>query len=134
MSKVRLIIVLLICASPAVLLWDGLIAQGLVAGIVAACLVLTALTLRPGEAEFLVSIIRPAAAVAAVPALWILLQALPFGFLANPIWASAKLALGRSIASSISVDPAISIIALGQYLTLGAVASICRSRCRPSAR
>jgi hypothetical protein len=121
-SKVRLIIVLLMCASPAVLLWDGLIAQGLVAGIVAAGLVLTALSLRPGEAEFLVSIIRPAAAVAAVPALWILLQALPFGVLANPIWASAKLALGRSIASSISVDPAISIIALGQYLTLGAVA------------
>ena len=50
------------------------------------------------------------------------MQALPFGFLANPIWASAKLALGRSIASSISVDPAESIIALGQYLTLGAVA------------
>jgi hypothetical protein len=121
-SKVRLIVVLLICASPAVLLWDGLIAQGLIAGIVAAGLVLTALTLRPGEAEFLVSIIRPTAAVAAVPALWVLLQALPFGFLANPIWASAKLALGRSIAGSISVDPAASIIALGQYLTLGAVA------------
>ena len=122
MSKVRLIVILLICVSPAVLLWDGLIAQGLVAGIVAAGLVLTAGTLRPGEAEFLASIIRPVAAIAAVPALWILLQALPFGFLANPIWASAKLALGRSIASSISVDPAVSIIALGQYLTLGAVA------------
>ena len=122
MSKVRLIVILLICVSPAVLLWDGLIAQGLVAGIAAAGLVLTAGTLRPGEAEFLASIIRPVAAIAAVPALWILLQALPFGFLANPIWASAKLALGRSIASSISVDPAVSIIALGQYLTLGAVA------------
>jgi hypothetical protein len=121
-SKVRLIVILLICASPAVLLWDGLIAQGIVAGIVAAGLVLTAQTLRPGEAEFLVSIVRPAAALAAVPVLWILLQALPFGFLANPIWTSAKLALGRSIVGSISVDPAASIIALGQYLTLGAVA------------
>lgn len=122
MSKVRLIVIVLICASPAILLWDGLIVQGLVAGIVAAGLVLTAQTLRPGEAEFLISIIRPAAAIAAIPVLWILLQALPFGLLANPIWASAKLALGRSIASSISVDPAVSIIALGQYLTLGAVA------------
>jgi len=120
-SKVRLVVIVLICASPAVLLWDGLIAQGLVAGIVAVGLVLTAQTLRPGEAEFLISIIRPAAAVAALPALWILLQALPFGVLANPIWTSAKLALGRSLASSISVDPAASIIALGQYLTLGAV-------------
>jgi hypothetical protein len=121
-SKVRLLVIVLICASPAILLWDGLITQGLVAGIVAAGLVLTAQTLRPGEAEFLISIIRPAAAVAALPALWILLQALPFGVLANPIWTSAKLALGRSIASSISVDPAASIIALGQYLSLGAVA------------
>jgi hypothetical protein len=121
-SKVRLLVIVLICASPAILLWDGLITQGLVAGIVAAGLVLTAQTLRPGEAEFLISIIRPAAAVAALPALWILLQALPFGVLANPVWTSAKLALGRSIASSISVDPAASIIALGQYLSLGAVA------------
>ncbi len=122
MSKVRLIVVLLICALPAVLLWDGLIAQGLVAAIAAVGLVLTAQTLRPGEAEFLISIIRPAAAIAAVPVVWILLQTLPFGLLVNPIWTSAKLALGRSIASSISVDPAASIIALGQYLTLGAVA------------
>jgi hypothetical protein len=121
-SKVRLIIVILICASPVVLLWDGLIAQGLVAGIVAAGLVVTARTLRPGEAEFLVSIIRPAAAVAAVPALWIILQALPFGIFANPIWSSAKLALGHSIVGSISVDPGASIIALSQYLSLGAVA------------
>jgi hypothetical protein len=121
-SKVRFIVVLLLCASPGVMLWDGLIAQGLIAAVVAVGLVLTARTLRPGEAEFLVSIIRPAAALAAVPALWILLQALPFGVLANPIWTSAKLALGRSIASSVSVDPAASIIALGQYLTLSAIA------------
>jgi hypothetical protein len=121
-SKVRLVVIILICALPAILLWDGLIAQGLVAGIVAVGLVLTAQTIRPGEAEFLISIIRPAAAVAALPALWILLQALPFGVLANPIWTSAKLALGRSIASSISVDPAASIVSLGQYLSLGAVA------------
>jgi hypothetical protein len=121
-SKVRLIVVLLICASPGVLLWDGLLAQGLIAVVVASGLVLTARTLRPGEAEFLVSIVRPTAALAAVPVLWILLQSLPFGFLANPIWTSAKLALARSIAGSISVDPAVSIIALGQYLTLGAVA------------
>ena len=62
MSKVRLILVTLICSSPVILLWDGLIMQGLVAGIVAICLAITARTLRPGEAGFLVSIIRPLAA------------------------------------------------------------------------
>ena len=38
MSQVRLILVTLISASPAILLWDGLIMQGLVAGIVAVAL------------------------------------------------------------------------------------------------
>jgi hypothetical protein len=121
-SNVRLIVVLLVCVSPAVLLWDGLIAQGLIAAVIAAGLVITARTLRPGEAEFLLSIVRPAAAVAAVPVLWILFQALPFGLLANPIWTSAKLALGRSMVGAISVDPAASVIGLGQYLSLGAAA------------
>ena len=122
MSKVRLIVVFLVCASPAVLLWDGLIAQGLLAAVIAVGLAITARTLRPGEAEFLISIIRPVAAVAAIPALWIFFQALPFGLLANPIWASAQLALGHSMATAISVDPGASVIGLGQYLSLGAAA------------
>jgi hypothetical protein len=121
-SKVRFIVVFLVCVSPAVLLWDGLIAQGLIAAVVAVGLAITARTLRPGEAEFLVLIIRPTAAVAAIPALWMLFQALPFGLLANPIWASAQLALGHSMPSAISVDPGASIIGLGQYLSLGAAA------------
>jgi hypothetical protein len=121
-SKVRFIVVFLVCASPAVLLWDGLIAQGLIAAVLAVGLAITARTLRPGEAEFLISIIQPAAAVAAIPALWIIFQALPFGLLANPIWASAQLALGHSMATAISVDPAASVIGLGQYLSLGAAA------------
>ena len=33
MSIARFILVALICASPAILLWDGLIVQGVVAGI-----------------------------------------------------------------------------------------------------
>jgi hypothetical protein len=121
-SRVRFIVVFLICVSPAVLLWDGLIAQGLIAAVVAVGLAMAARTLRPGEADFLVSIVRPAAAVAAIPALWILFQALPFRLFANPIWASAQLALGHSMATAISVDPGETVIGLGQYLSLGAVA------------
>ena len=45
------------------LLWDGLIMQGLLAGIIAVALGITAQTLRPGETEFLVSIFRPMLAV-----------------------------------------------------------------------
>ncbi len=121
MLKARFIIVGLICAAPVILLWDGPVVQGLVAGVVAAALAVIARTLRPGETEFLVSVIRPAAAVMAVPALWILIQVLPLRALAHPIWTSAETALRHPIIGSISVDPGASIIALGQYLSLTAI-------------
>jgi hypothetical protein len=75
-SKARLILVALICASPVILLWDGLIMQSLVAGVVSVALMITARTLRPGETEFLISIVRPLVVVAAIPALWVLAQVL----------------------------------------------------------
>jgi hypothetical protein len=120
--KVRLILVTLICASPIMLLWDGPIMQSLVAGVVTVALAITAQTLRPGETEFLVSIIRPLAAIAAIPALWVLVQLLPLRLLAHPIWKSAETALGHPVAGTITVDPGMSIIALGQYLSVIAVA------------
>jgi hypothetical protein len=92
--------------------------QGLVAGTVAAALAITARSLRPGETSFLLSIIRPVAAVAAVPALWVLVQVLPLKALAHPIWKNAETALGHPIAGTISVDPGASVIALGQYLSV----------------
>jgi hypothetical protein len=108
--------------SPAILLWDGLIMQGLVAGIVAVALAITARALRPGETGFLVSIVRTPAVIAAVPALWVLVQVIPLSVLAHPIWKSAETALGHPVAGTISVDPGASVIALGQYLSLVGVA------------
>ena len=98
--------------------------QGLVAGTVAVALVFTALKLRPGESEFLISIITNPMIVMTVPALWVLFQVLPLGVLAHPIWASAEFALGRPIAGVISIDPGASVIALGQYLSMSAVVFI----------
>jgi hypothetical protein len=120
--QVRIIIVGLICASPAILLADGLIVQGIVAGIVSVALLIVAGSLRPGETEFLVPIIRPLALIAAIPALWMLIQALPLRIFANPIWASAQNAIGHRLAGTISIDSGNSVIALGQYLCLIAVA------------
>lgn len=72
-STARFILVALICASPVILVADGLIIQGLVALIVASALVIIAQSLRPGEAGFLVSLILAPAAIAAVPALLVLI-------------------------------------------------------------
>jgi hypothetical protein len=123
-SQVRLILFALICCSPAILLADGLIVQGVVAGILAVALALIALNLRPGETEFFISIFRWAAVIALVPALWIIVQLLPLGVLVHPIWKSAEKALGHHIAGTISVDFGASVIALGQYLSMAAVAFV----------
>ena len=124
MLTVRNILIALIWAAPVTVAWDGLIVQGVVAGIVAVALVITARNLRPGETEFLVSVIRAPLVVAAIPALWVLLQALPLGVLAHPhpIWISAEKALGHPIHGAVSVDPGASLIALGHYLSMCAVA------------
>jgi hypothetical protein len=120
-SNARLILIALICASPAILLLDGPIVQGLVAGIVAAGVAIVGRTMRPGETEFLISVIRPVAALAAVPALWMLIQVLPLKALAHPIWSSAETALAHPIASSISIDVGATVMALGQYLTIATI-------------
>jgi hypothetical protein len=122
MSISRFVLVVLICASPAILLWDGLVTQGIVAGIVALGLAITALVLRPGETGFLISIVRPLMVIAAVPALWIAIQALPLGILAHPIWTSAAQALRSGVPGAISIDPGSTVIALGQYLSMIAIA------------
>lgn len=124
MSATRFILAVLLCGSPAILLWDNLIAQGLVAEVAAVALVITAATLRPFETGFLVSVIRRPVAIAAIPAAWMLIQALPLGLFAHPIWNSAAAALGQRITGAISVDPATTLIALGQYLSMIAVAII----------
>ena len=121
MSKVRFILVALICESPAILLWDGRITQALVTGAIAAAMLITVRALRPDETKFFVSIIRPLAATAAVPALWIVTQVLPLRALAHPMWKSAETALGHPLADAISIDLGVSVLALGQYLSTIAI-------------
>ena len=124
MSTARFILIALFCASPFILLWDGLLAQGISAAILAVVLAITAQGLRPGETEFLLSIIRPAAVLAAIPAIWIVFQILPLRPLAHPVWASAETALGQQITGTISIDPGASLLSLGQYLSLAAAALV----------
>ncbi len=121
-STIRFILAALLCASPAILLWDGLITQGLVAEVVAIALVITARALRPGETAFLISISRGALMLAAIPAAWMIIQSLPLGLLPHPMWKSAEAALAHPQAGAISIDPAATTIALGQYLSIVAVA------------
>jgi hypothetical protein len=120
----RLILISLICGVPTILLIDGPIVQGLIAAILSVGIATVAISMRQGEAEFLLTLIRPIGCVAAIPALWMLLQMLPVSAigLAHPIWLNAEQALGSSIGGSISIDPGATLMALGQYLSMAAIA------------
>jgi hypothetical protein len=117
-SKARLILFGLICASPLMLLMEGPLLHGLLAGVLGIALGIVARALRPGETEFLLSFISPVVAVAAVPALWILVQVMPLAALAHPIWASAQAAVAHPLTGSISIDTGASVMALGRYLSI----------------
>jgi hypothetical protein len=112
---------MLLCASPAVLFFDGPIMHGLVAGVAALGLAAVSRAMRPGETEFLLSFARSATLLAAIPALWMLIQVLPLGLFAHPIWASTEAAIGHSVMGTISIDIGASVMALGQYLTIAAI-------------
>jgi hypothetical protein len=121
-SQARLLLVALICASPAILFFDGPIMRGILAGVTAVGIAIVSRTMRPGETQFFLSFAKRAAIIVAIPALWMLIQVLPLPFLAHPIWTSAETAIGHPIRGSISIDIGASVMALGFYLTIVAVA------------
>jgi hypothetical protein len=123
MPAALLVLVLLIGATPAVVAFDGPLAQGLVTAGAAAGVGAVAWGVRPGEGGYLVTLVRPMAAIAAVPALWMAIQTLPLGTssLAHPIWQSAAAALGRPVNGSISIDPGLTLVALVRYLGAAAL-------------
>jgi hypothetical protein len=120
-SYARLLLVALICASPAIVVFDGPIARALVAGVTAIGLFILLRTMRPGETSFFLSTTRTVAYVAVIPAIWMLIQVIPLGVLINPVWNSAATAMGRPLSGAISIDIGAGVIALGQYITLIAI-------------
>jgi hypothetical protein len=124
MFTALLFLVLLIVTTPIFLIFDGPIVHGLVIEVAAVSVAIVGIRIRPGEAGHLSSVIRPMAIVAALPALWMLVQLLPLKAtigLRNPIWDSASAALGRPLSGGISIDPGATLIALAQYLSTLAI-------------
>lgn len=119
MNSAHLFLICLIYAVPPILLFDGLIVRGLVAAILSAAVAVIARTIRQGEGDFFLSVIRPIVALAIIPVLWMLIQVFPLNAtgLLHPIWESAEQALGHPIRGSISIDPGATMLALCQYLS-----------------
>ena len=126
MFLVLVILILLIFATPVTIVVDGPITLGLLAATAAMSLAIVGLRIRPREAGFLSSAIVPVVPVAALPAMWLLIQAMPLtsSELVHPIWKSAAVALGVPVIGSISIDPGATLISLVRYLSAAAVAFV----------
>lgn len=97
--------------------------HGVVAGVAAIALGAVAFRIRPAEADHLSALVRPAAIILAIPAVWFLIQAIPIpgSGLANPMWASASTALGTPIMGRISIDPGATLLSLIRYFSFIAI-------------
>jgi len=117
-----LILIVLICASPIAPLVDGHIVIGIEATTMA---VATALVARKAASEMasLVGLFRLVLVVGAIPALWMIIQLMPLGYigLANPIWESTRQALAYAIVGSIGVDTGAGLLGLIQYAAVLAI-------------
>jgi len=117
------LLVLVICATPALLIIDSPIDQGVIPAVLAMALAFAARTIRPGQADRFFALARPVAIVAAIPAFWILVQVLPLEIagISNPIWDSASAGIGHAIRGGISIDPGFTLLSLSDYFTMVAV-------------
>jgi hypothetical protein len=117
------LLVLLICAMPAFLIIDSPIEDGIIPAILALAFAFVARTIRPGQADHFLTLARPVAIVAAVPAVWLIVQMLPLGIagLSNPIWDSSDTVIGHPGRGLISIDPGFTLLSLCRYLTMAAV-------------
>jgi hypothetical protein len=109
----------LIGLSPLFLVADSLIIHGVLTAYIATTMFIVARLIRPGEADYLSKIIRPALVLASIPAIWMLVQALPLPIdsVQSPIWASAQAALNKQIVGSISIDPGRTLVSFARYLS-----------------
>lgn len=116
----------LIMTTPIIMVFNGPIIDGLILAATSVSVAIVAFRIRPGEAGFLSTTIRPATIIAAFPALWMLFQMLPLNTigLAHPIWESAAAALARPLVGSISIDPGDTLVSLARYLSAVAIAFV----------
>jgi len=119
-----LLLLLLIGVTPVSVFFDGAVAHAAVGLAAAVAVAMVAVEMQPAEGTHLGRVLRPWAVPAAVPALWMAVQAspIPLADFAHPIWESAAAALDLPIVGAISIDPGVTLSALGRYL--GAIAVV----------
>ena len=119
MSLAFRIFIFLIGLCPFFVAIDNLLAQGLMGACVAFMVFMIVVSIPPGEAKFLSAQLRPVMLVAAVPAIWMLIQTLPMPLrpLQHPIWESVQTALGKPVFGSISINSGVTLVTFSYWLS-----------------
>jgi hypothetical protein len=120
------LLVLLVFSAPVAILADGPVAHGLISAAAAVSIAIIVLRIRPGEAGFLLALIRPIIYASAVPALWMIFQLMPIQIpgLSHSVWTSATAAVGLPLKETISIDPGATLVSLVRYISTIAIVLI----------
>jgi hypothetical protein len=122
-----IILTSLIALLPALMMVDGILANGVVSATVAIAMVTVVLTLHSSDLNRFSRLLRPTAFIVLfIPCLWMLLQVLPIPSrsLANPIWVSASTALDKPFVGAISLDISATLLSLTRYCAILAAAFV----------
>src|SRR5882724_8549391 len=117
----------LIALLPALVMVDGILANGMVSAIVAIAMVTVVLTLDTSELNRFSRLLGPPAFIVLfIPCLWLLLQVLAISIrsLANPVWVSAATALDQPFVGAISLDISATLLSLARYCAILAAAFV----------
>jgi hypothetical protein len=117
----------LIALMPALVMVDGILANGVVSAIVAVAMMTVVLTLDTSELNRFSRLLGPTAFIVLfIPCLWMLLQVLPISIrsLANPIWVSTATALDQPFVGAISLDISATLLSLARYCAILAAAFV----------
>jgi len=122
-----IILTSLIALVPALMMVDGILANGVVSAIVAITMVTVALALSTSELGRFSRLLGPTALIVLfIPCLWMLLQVLPISIrsLANPVWMSASTTLDKPLVGAISLDISATLLSLARYCAILAAAFV----------
>jgi hypothetical protein len=111
------LLLITIVVSPAVAIFDGLVAHAIVAVLAIAALSSVAISARAADVNFAARVTRSLKLAAAVPAVWMVIQLLPLPFGPHSIWINANEALGQQSWGHISIDLSATVNALAFYLS-----------------
>ena len=118
-----IILIVLIFASPLAILVNGNLTIGVEAAMMAVATGLIARRSAPAETQSLLELSRWVFILGAIPALWMIVQLLPLGYvgIANPVWESTQQALGYAVAGSIGIDTGAGLLGFIQYIAAASI-------------